>query len=270
MNIKRTILAVPARLASSRLPEKVVAKIGEKMMIQHVLDSCALVQDAFAVVLCTDSLYLKELAESWGYPVLMTSSSCQSGSERIASVVDALVEYAWSDDLDSPQSSYEQRLSSTAIVNVQGDQPFLNPDILVKMVRQLEESKFSGDVITPVYKLSNTHLHNPAIVKVLLSGVGQALYFSRSAIPHMRGVDPLEWCDHADYWGHVGIYGYRANILSLWKHLPFSNLEKLECLEQLRLVEAGVAIQTYMVEGAPLSIDTPEQLALARQIVANK
>jgi 3-deoxy-manno-octulosonate cytidylyltransferase (CMP-KDO synthetase) len=108
------------------------------------------------------------------------------------------------------------------------------------------------------------------VVKTLVSADGRALYFSRSAIPHVRGVAPECWHEHAPYWGHVGIYGYRADVLARWDGLPASPLEEIEKLEQLRLLEAGIGIATFTVEGESLSVDTLEQLEQARAIAASE
>ena len=256
--IKR-IAAVPARLESSRLPNKLLADIGGKLMIQRVLERCCEARNLDAVVLCTDSEQLRELAQGWGFPVLMTSANCSSGSERIASVADALMAMAW------PGESVDPR--RTAVINVQGDQPFLDPDVIEVMAAQFDPRDSLPAVVTPVYALGAETLHNPNVVKALLAHDGRALYFSRSAIPHVRDVDPADWHCHTTYWGHVGIYGFRGDVLQAWGQLPLSPLEDLERLEQLRLIEAGYTIATFPVAGTPLSVDTAEQLAQARAMV---
>lgn len=268
MAIQRSVVAVPARLASSRLPGKVLAEIGGKPMIQRVLEQCAKAHGPSAVVLCTDSPRLQQLAESWGFPVLMTSEACSSGSERIASVADQLVARAWNeraDQWDAVQRA--QRLAGTAVINVQGDQPFLDPDVVTAVVAEFGRRDSVPAVVTPVYRLKPDAIHNPAVVKTLVAHDGRALYFSRSAIPHVRDVDPAAWHQHTDYWGHVGMYGYRGDVLAAWDQLPASPLEDLERLEQLRLIEAGYTISTFRVEGTSLSVDTEEQLKQARHIV---
>jgi len=125
------------------------------------------------------------------------------------------------------------------------------------------------EVLTPVYAMAAGKVHNPNVVKTLLAADGRALYFSRSALPHVRGVDPKEWPSHTTYWGHVGIYGYRADVLMRWNQLPHSPLEHLEKLEQLRLIESGIEIGTFPVEGESLSVDTAEQLEQARAKAAS-
>jgi 3-deoxy-manno-octulosonate cytidylyltransferase (CMP-KDO synthetase) len=267
MAIERSVVAVPARLQSSRLPNKVLADIGGQPMIQRVLERCREAQGPCSVVLCTDSLQLQQLAQGWGFPVLITAETCSSGSERIASVADALVALAWEEDLERWDPELRsKRLSQTAVINVQGDQPFLDPLIVTKMVREFQERELPPAVVTPVYRLSSNNIHNPAVVKTLLASDGRALYFSRSAIPHVRDVDPELWHLHAPYWGHVGMYGFRADVLAGWNTLPLSPLEDFERLEQLRLIEAGYEIATFLVEGMSLSVDTPEQLEMACQL----
>ena len=260
MAIRKSVVAVPARLQSSRLPNKVLADIGGKPMIQRVLERCREASSVDAVVLCTDSRQLQELAERLGFRVLMTSPDCSSGSERIASVADDLMALAWGDQ--SPLAE------QTAIINVQGDQPFIDPAVIEAMVLEFQRRDPVPAVVTPVYGLKPETVHNPNVVKTLLAHDGRALYFSRSAIPHVRDVDPKEWHHHTTFWGHVGMYGFRGDVLAAWNQLPASPLEDLERLEQLRLIEAGHTIATFEVEGTSLSVDTNEQLEQARAIAA--
>jgi 3-deoxy-manno-octulosonate cytidylyltransferase (CMP-KDO synthetase) len=261
----RFVVAVPARLESSRLPRKVLADIGGKPMLQRVLERCALAQRPCSVVLCTDSDELMRAAQSWGFPALATSPACESGSQRIASVLEALVALAGAPTAPEPSVSDH---TETVIINVQGDQPFLDPAVIDAMAAEFEARLPVPEVLTPVYRLGADHLHDPNVVKALVSSGGQALYFSRSAIPHVRGVDPADWHVHAPYWGHVGLYGYRSDVLARWETLPNSPLEAIEKLEQLRLLEAGIAISTFAVAGESLSVDTAEQLEQARALAA--
>ena len=260
MAIRKSVVAVPARLQSSRLPNKVLADIGGKPMIQRVLERCREASSVDAVVLCTDSRQLQELAERLGFRVLMTSPDCSSGSERIASVADDLMALAWGDQAPLAEQS--------AIINVQGDQPFIDPAVIEAMVLEFQSRDPVPAVVTPVYGLKPETVHNPNVVKTLLAHDGRALYFSRSAIPHVRDVDPKDWHQHTTFWGHVGMYGFRGDVLAAWNQLPASPLEDLERLEQLRLIEAGHTIATFEVEGTSLSVDTNEQLEQARAIAA--
>ena len=258
MAIQQALVAVPARLQSSRLPNKVLADIGGKPMIQRVLERCRESSTVEVVVLCTDSPQLQQLAEGWGFPVLMTAASCSSGSERIASVAGQLMALASKEDAVAEQ---------TAVINVQGDQPFIDPAVIDAMVDEFRRLDPVPAVVTPVYRLKPETVHNPNVVKTLLAHDGRALYFSRSAIPHVRDVDPVDWHRHTTYWGHVGMYGFRGDVLASWDQLPTSPLEDLERLEQLRLIEAGHTIATFPVAGTSLSVDTAEQLELARSMV---
>jgi len=248
------VVAVPARLESSRLPGKVLADVGGKPMLQRVLERCALASAPAAVVLCTDSEDLIDRAHSWGFAALLTSPRCESGSERLASVANQLVARAGGSTED------------TLIINVQGDQPFIDPAVIDAMATEFARRTPTPEVLTPVYRMSSDKVHNPNVVKTLLAADGRAIYFSRSAIPHVRGVDPDEWHTHSTYWGHVGIYGYRADVLLRWNQLSHSLLEHAEKLEQLRLIEDGIQIGTFLVEGESLSVDTAEQLEQARAI----
>ena len=259
MAIQKCVVAVPARLQSSRLPNKVLAEIGGKPMIQRVLERCRESTAVDTVVLCTDSQELQQRAEAWGFPVLMTAESCSSGSERIASVADALMALAWGDATPTADQ--------TAVINVQGDQPFIDPQVIDAMAAEFRRLDPVPAVVTPVYGLKPETVHNPNVVKTLLAHDGRALYFSRSAIPHVRDVDPSDWHRHTTYWGHVGMYGFRGDVLAAWNQLPASPLEDLERLEQLRLIEAGLTIATFEVQGTSLSVDTAEQLEQARAMV---
>ena len=259
MAIQKCVVAVPARLQSSRLPNKVLADIGGKPMIQRVLERCQESTAVDTVVLCTDSQELQQRAAAWGFPVLMTAESCSSGSDRIASVADALMELAWGNATPVAEQ--------TAVINVQGDQPFIDPQVIDAMAAEFRRLDPVPAVVTPVYGLKPETVHNPNVVKTLLAHDGRALYFSRSAIPHVRDVEPSEWHRHTTFWGHVGMYGFRGDVLAGWNRLPASPLEDLERLEQLRLIEAGLTIATFEVQGTSLSVDTAEQLEQARAMV---
>jgi 3-deoxy-manno-octulosonate cytidylyltransferase (CMP-KDO synthetase) len=162
----------------------------------------------------------------------------------------------------------EAAATPTVILNVQGDQPFIDPAVIDAMALEFERRHPTPEVLTPIYRLGPEALHNPNVVKTLVSADGRALYFSRSALPHVRGVDPDAWHAHAPFWGHVGLYGYRADVLARWSALPPSPLEHIEKLEQLRLLEAGIGIGTFAVSGDFLSVDTASQLEQARALAA--
>jgi len=198
------ILAIPTRLESRRLPRKLAAEIDGKPMLGHVLERCLKSTAAHATVLCTDSQELADQAAGLGVSSLLTSAECSSGSDRIASVADQLLAAA---------NSAPER---TIIINVQGDQPFLDPGLIDAIAASFIARQPTPEVLTPIYRLSAEKLHNPNVVKLLLAADGRGLYFSRSALPHVRDVDPAEWCSHTSFWGHVGIYAYRADMLLSW------------------------------------------------------
>ena len=158
----------------------------------------------------------------------------------------------------------------TGIINIQGDQPFIDPDVISKLINIFINKKLPPDIITPIYKLKPETIHDPSVVKTLITNNGQAIYFSRSAIPHIRGIPIDDWYKFNDFWGHVGIYGYRAEVLSKWNSIPDSYLESLEKLEQLKMIEAGFSFSTFKIDGTSLSVDTPfNQLEEARTIAKN-
>jgi len=262
------VVAVPARLESARLPGKVMADIGGQPMLRRVLERCAQAKGVAAVVACTDSEIVQEAAEGWGYRALLTPQSCSSGSERLACVVDELVAAAGGQAFDQALG-FDQNLAfdQTLVINVQADQPLLDPAIIEAMVERFTAMGRPA-VLTPVYPLAAAKLHDPNVVKVLRAHDGRAITFSRSALPHVRDLDPDEWTSRTTFWGHVGLYGYRADVLAGWQDLPVSPLEALEKLEQLRLIEAGIPLLTFEVAADCFSVDTPEQLEQARALVA--
>ena len=249
------IVAIPARLKSSRLPNKILADIGGKPMIRRVLDQCSKAKLINEIFLCTDDKYLNNMASEWGYKSIITSKNCNSGSSRISSVINILID--------------GKKLEETLVINVQGDQPFIKPEVIDEIVLFAKKEKKIPDVITPIYKIKNKDVHDPNLVKTLITNKKEILYFSRSALPFIRDKDKREWSSEYQYWGHVGIYGYRADILNNWDSFPESKLEKLEKLEQLRLIDSGIKFKAFEVKGDFLSVDTKNQLELARKICLN-
>jgi 3-deoxy-manno-octulosonate cytidylyltransferase (CMP-KDO synthetase) len=165
------ILAIPARLESSRLPRKLVAEIGGKPMLQHVLESYPQATTAHATVLCTNSQELADQAAGLGVSSLIISADCSSGSERIPSVEDQ--------QLAAAKSAPDH----TIIINVQGDQPFLDPALVDAIVASFIARQPTPEVLTPIYRLSAEKLHNPNVVKVLLAADGRGLFFPALPCP---------------------------------------------------------------------------------------
>lgn len=157
------------------------------------------------------------------------------------------------------------------IVNVQGDQPFLDPGLIDTLAAAaLAAGPADPPVLTPVYPLPPGRLHDPAVVKVVRSHSGRALLFSRSALPHVRDLPPDDWHRAGPHWGHVGLYAYRLEVLRHWPSLPPSPLEQAEKLEQLRLLEADVAVGCVETAADAFSIDTAAQLEEARRRAAGQ
>jgi len=202
-------------------------------------------------VLCTDSTEVAAAATDWGVRVMMTSPECTSGSERIASVAG--------------------QIDADVIINVQGDQPFVDPLVIESMCTVFRDRTPTPAVVTPVYRMPVEKLTNPDVVKVVVSVDNRALYFSRGAIPFVRGKDLQEWAESRVHWGHVGMYGYRRDVLQRWSTLVASPLEDAEKLEQLRLLENGITIDTYEIVPQTrntLSVDSPADLETARRMVS--
>ena len=154
-------------------------------------------------------------------------------------------------------------MSGQFILNVQGDEPLMEPAILDSLVERWEQS--SAPIITPVYRMPGVaELFDPNIVKVVRAADGFALYFSRSPVPYVRDVPTDQWLQRHAFWGHVGVYGY-GEVLEQYDVLPASMLEDVERLEQLRFLEAGYRIQTVVTDYRPIAVDTPEDLAGVRQ-----
>ena len=256
MSEDKLIIAVPARLDSSRLPRKVLIDIAGEPMLKRVLDRCKLVKESSAVVLCTDSKEIKNIAEGWGFKVLMTSKNCTSGTDRISSAINDLISIAWGFKYKERDIIENNFLQKTVILNVQADQPFVSPELISDIYKGFENNNLKHDILTPIYLLRDKDIHDPNLVKVVADSNGYALYFSRSAIPYIRGKHPSEWSRYSKYYGHIGIYGYRANVLAHLSDIPSSRLEKLESLEQLKFLENGFGIKTLIAKEEVSSIDT--------------
>jgi 3-deoxy-manno-octulosonate cytidylyltransferase (CMP-KDO synthetase) len=242
----RAVALIPARLGSTRLPGKMLADLGGRPLLWHVWQQVGKTTRFAGRYILTDAGEIRDAAEGWGAAVLMTSPDCQSGTERIVSVLD--------------------RIDAEFIVNVQGDEPLVDPGLLDALVERWRRT--GDDLLTPVYRLRDAaDLRNPDVVKVVRAADGRALYFSRSAVPCVRDL-PLEaWPQAHPFWGHVGVYGYRRRVLAGYGSLPPSALEAAERLEQLRFLEAGYTIQTIEAAYRPVAVDTAEDLERVRQLV---
>lgn len=232
-------LIIPARLASTRFPEKVLAPLGGKTVIQRVWEAASRAECACEVIIATDSEKVADHVRSFGAQVAMTAPECPNGTARIASIL--------------------TRLKGDFILNVQGDEPFIQPALLDALAERARTSRC--DLVTAVYRLhETTQLTNPNLVKVVRASDGRALYFSRSAIPYLRDADLAQWTTRHAYWGHIGVYGYSRQVLEAYPTLIPSPLESIECLEQLRFLDHGYTLQTVETDHCTPGIDTPEDL----------
>ena len=244
---------IPARYASSRLPRKPLADIAGKPMIQHVWEKT---QQAGAnrVIIATDHEEIEQVAKTFSAEVCMTSTEHNSGTERLAEVIEKM---AIADD--------------EIIVNVQGDEPLIPPVIIQQVAQNLAENQVN--MATLAVKLeTKEELFNPNCVKVVTDQKGMALYFSRAAIPFAR--DYFADCNDAfvasqPYLRHIGIYAYRAKFVNQYICWQPTVLEKLGSLEQLRALWYGEKIHVELAKEAPqVGVDTLEDLERVRQILS--
>lgn len=232
------ILAViPARYASSRFPGKPLVDIQGKPMIQHVWERVRQVASIQKMVIATDDERIAQAAEGFGAEVCMTSPTHASGTDRMWEVAAAMPGFQW-------------------ILNVQGDEPFINPAHLEQTIEAIAKHP-EADIITLVTPITDVESwQDPNLVKAVLAGNNRALYFSRSPVPYHR--DAPEVPQHV--YRHIGIYLYRRDALEHFTQLPPSTLEMTEKLEQLRALEAGMSIYAVLVDVAPIGVDTPADL----------
>ncbi len=238
------IAVIPSRYASTRLPGKPLVDICGKPMVQHVYERVRRVSLFDEVLVATDDERIMNAVAAFGGAACMTSPDCPSGSDR-------LIEVAKSHPAD-------------VYVNVQGDEPLVEPSSIEKLARAMLEDP-SLQMGTLCYPVSAEQAQNPNLVKVVRARNGNALYFSRSPIPFPRsgGIAP-------QYFGHLGMYAYRRDFLMNFGNLPYSPLENTEKLEQLRVLQAGIAIRVLEVEAMGPGVDTPEDLEEVRRILMKR
>lgn len=235
-----TLGIIPARYASTRFPGKPLVDIGGKSMIQRVYEQAKKCRDLNEVVVATDDDRIFDHVIAFGGSVVMTSSDHQSGTDRCAEVA-----------LKYPDHQ--------VIVNIQGDEPYIDPEQISKVISCFNST--DTQLATLVKKIvSEQELFNTNSPKVILNKNSEAIYFSRSPLPHIRGQEQSNWLNHFTYFKHIGIYGYRADILQQITKLAVSALEKAESLEQLRWIENGYRIKVAETELETFAIDTPDDL----------
>ncbi len=240
------VVVIPARYASSRLPGKPLADIEGQSMLERVWRQ-AMQSGASQVVIATDDERVLQAGRAFGADVLMTATSHNSGTERLAEVVSALGLSA-----------------DTVVVNVQGDEPFIPPAIIRQVANNLSQQQKARMATLAVPLGAAEELHNPNIVKVVTDHQGYALYFSRAAVPFDRD-DKFSDEIARLYRRHIGIYAYRAGFIQDYVRWPVSQLEQIECLEQLRVLWQGEAIHVADAREVPAAgVDTPADLEKAR------
>ncbi len=235
----RRVLVIPARRRSTRLPDKMLLRDTGKTVLQHTHEAACRAQRADVVLIATDDAEIAAEAKRFGARVAMTSVGCPSGTDRVAEAVQA-----------APRAE--------VIVNLQGDEPEISGHALDLVVALLERDPDASmaTLATPV--VSEEVYRDPSCVKVVCSGAGRALYFSRSPIPHHRdGVSSRPPGQPLAYL-HLGLYAYRRDFLLELATLHPSPLESAERLEQLRVLEAGRPIAVGIIDEPSVGIDTPE------------
>jgi len=238
------MIIIPARLSSSRLPNKVLAEIKNKPMIIWCAEVASKVDD---VCIATDSKKVIEICENYGFKAIMTNKNHQSGSDRIKEAADIL-----------------ELKKSDIVINMQGDEPFLEPEILEKVKEKLIEIKNRDFAMVSCYKeINEIQAEDPNLVKVILDKNFDAIYFSRSKIPYNRDNIP-----HT-YFGHIGIYGFIKKSLDEFVKMK-GILEHIEKLEQLRVIENSKKIAMIKVETKSFGIDTKDDLEKARKWAEEK
>lgn len=235
---------IPARYASTRFPGKPLADIAGKTMIRRVYERVSEYYEDCCIA--TDDERIMREAKSFGGRAVMTSAEHRSGTDRCAEA------------LDRYEAMTGRRFD--AVINVQGDEPFVSREHLQKICDIF--SLQSVQIGTLVKRFgADEDIFNPNSPKVAVAADGRALYFSRSVIPYIRGAAQGEWQAAWPFLKHIGIYGYRADVLREITGLPQGELEKAESLEQLRWLENGYTIMTALAEEGTIAIDTPEDLA---------
>lgn len=237
-----TAIIIPARYDSTRLKGKPLIEVSGKPIIQWVWEKAVKTNLADRVIIATDNEKIYEAAEMFGAEAEMTLDSHTSGSDRIAEVVER-----------HPEFSY--------IVNLQGDEPLITPESIDEVIKGVKND--GADISTLIRVLKDKkEIESPNCVKCVTDNNGYALYFSRSKIPYERNQG------FAKIYGHLGIYGYKRDALLKMTNMEQSTLELAESLEQLRALQAGMKIKTFVVDFAPVGIDTIDDLRQFEEIIS--
>lgn len=233
----KVIGLIPARLGSSRLPNKPLQMLAGKPMILHTLDNAKKCPSLTDIYVVTDSNEIALLVESHGAKAIMTSDSCPTGTDRIIEAI----------------KKTPSLQNTDMIVNIQGDEPSLDPSVITEIVEQLS-SDSEAVISTAVTPITTSDALDPSCVKCVFSKKHRALYFSRQAIPYHKG-------ENTSYYGHIGVYCFKTPFLiHTWDLLPASELQASEDLEQLKVLDAGLPIAISVVANQAHGVDTLEDL----------
>jgi 3-deoxy-manno-octulosonate cytidylyltransferase (CMP-KDO synthetase) len=240
---------IPARYQSTRLPGKPLALIGGKTMIQRVYEQCMKSGVLTSVTVATDDERIVNSVKTFNGNVIFTKSGHPSGTDRCF------------------EAAQKMNINTDAIIiNIQGDEPFINPEQIDLVASCFEKSDVSiASLVKKITKLEE--LDSPNIAKVVLGADNNALYFSRSPIPFLRNVEKENWLRENIFYKHIGIYGYKYKVLEQLVALDQSPLELAESLEQLRWLENGFKIAMKVTEHEGFAIDTPSDLEIANKMV---
>ncbi len=286
----RYIGIIPARYASTRFPGKPLVDIAGKPMIQRVYEQAKKALDH--VVVATDDERIYNCVHGFGGEVVMTRADHKCGTDRCLEAYETHGRPTGDprethgrplrDPLETPyRPSGECRETidpnEDVIINIQGDEPFIQPEQIeaIKSCFEKDGEKIKTDIATLVKPFTTddtlADLENPNTPKVVFrQDTGEAILFSRSVIPYLRGIDKSEWLAQGKHYRHIGMYAYRAHVLKEITQLPQTNLEKSESLEQLRWLENGYKIRVAVCQTYSMGIDTPEDLTQAIEYLRNK
>jgi 3-deoxy-manno-octulosonate cytidylyltransferase (CMP-KDO synthetase) len=242
----KVIGIIPARYQSTRLPGKPLADIVGKPMIQRVYENTARSLTLDDVIVATDDQRVKDAVDKFGGKAVLTSKEHNTGTDRVAEVA--------------------KNLDAEIVVNVQGDEPFINPGMIDEIVNPLLQDESIPMSTLKHEIIDRDDLNNPNVVKVVTDAKDCALYFSRSLIPYPR------YRENHHAYEHIGIYAYRKDFLLHLSRLIPTNLEKIEALEQLRVLENGYKIKVILTQQdyIPLSVDTTEDLEKSRKFLQSQ
>lgn len=236
------IAVIPARYASTRFPGKPLAVLGGKTVIQRVYEQAVSVLPEAYVA--TDDERIFQAVEAFGGRAVMTRADHKSGTDRIEEAVEKIA------------------TDADVIINIQGDEPFIQPSQIETLMQLFDDPSTQIGTLGKRFETIDA-VRNPNSPKIVTDRRGFALYFSRSVIPYIRGIEADEWLIHYPFLKHLGIYAYRREVLAEVTRLPQSALEKTESLEQLRWLENGYRIRVGITDVETVGIDTPEDLARA-------